>query len=171
MKLPSNEVLYFNGDQVTMTDKTQVMGLVEKMMNGSAYLGRNNPFSKRGHGQRRYEVNEMMQKRKNSNSVLVTPSSQRRLDADALRTLQGTNTGQTEISPDRQSNKSKRSLSINVRNVSKIVKMKDGGPTAISKVKPGAAAQEALRNRSAMRPVSRGNGNGLIPLNEVMSNS
>ena len=53
---------------------------------------------------------------------------------------------------------SKRSLSINVNKVSKIMKVNDEGSNAISRVKDPAFA--ALRHRSTERAASRGRGAG-----------
>lgn len=59
--------------------------------------------------------------------------------------------------PDARSIRSKRSLSINVNNVSKIIKLNNDGVSAISKVK--ARGDVFARHKSTERAASRGRGN------------
>ena len=82
-----------------------------------------------------------------------------RLDADSLSKLQS-GIHQNEETPDVKSIRSKRSLSINVNKVSKIVRMQNDGVSAISKVKD-SISNNPLRNKSTERTASRGMGSGV----------
>ena len=82
-----------------------------------------------------------------------------RLDADNLTKLQS-GMHQNDSAQDLKSVRSKRSLSINVNKVSKIVRMQDDGVSAISKAKE-AIKSNPLRNKSTERTASRGMGSGI----------
>lgn len=98
-----------------------------------------------------------------------------KLDSESLQRLQN-GTGRNgllggkfaETTPDAKSIRSKRSLSINVNKVSKIVKLNEDGVSAISKVKNDNASvrnganslQNSHRFRSVDRAASRGRDGG-----------
>ena len=106
-------------------------------------MAKSSPFVKRS--QNRYDLNDFMNSKQGllNSAAPVGPSG--RLNADSLQRLPGGLNA--EAAPDGQSIRSKRSLSINVNKVSKIVKMNDDGVSAISKVKKSDAGTYTCRAR------------------------
>ena len=101
-----------------MTERDKIIGLASTM---KTTMTSRSPFTLRS--QRRYDLTEMMN---NSRQRMVSPAMHKdggsKLNADSLRQLPGTQEGRG--SPEElQSVRSKRSLSINVNKVSKIVKL------------------------------------------------
>ena len=157
LKLPSNEILLFENDTVTMTERNAVFGFggsgAGGGMGGIAGLQGEHksfrvPFTKKSE---RYDLVDIM---KNGESVLNSPAFHgNRLNPEGLKTLggkQGNN-----ILDDTKSFRSKRSISINVNKVSKITKVNGESTTALSKEKGGVSA---LRHNSVDRAASRGRG-------------
>jgi hypothetical protein len=146
--------MHFNGDSVVMTERNQLKDLLEL---NSPFV-KSSPFVKRS---QRYDIAELMNSQKGVLNSPAVHSNGRRLDADSLHQLPG-GQFQTEVKADMQSMRSKRSLSINVSRVSKIIKMHDDGATAISRHREHKGLAAALRHKSVERAVSRGRGNGSI---------
>ena len=101
-----------------MTERDKIIGLASTM---KTTMTSKSPFTLRS--QRRYDLTEMMN---HSRQGMVSPGMHKeggsKLNADSLRQLPGTQEGRG--SPEElQSVRSKRSLSINVNKVSKIVKL------------------------------------------------
>ena len=150
LKLPSNEIMHFTGDAVVMTERSQLKDLLDMT---SSFV-KTSPFVKRS---QRYDIAELMNSQKGVLNSPALHSNSRRLDAESLQSLPG---GQyhTEDRHDRQSMRSKRSLSINVGKVSKIIKMHNDGASAISRTREHRGLANALRHKSVERAVSRGRG-------------
>ena len=115
----------------------------------SPFIEKSSPFVKRS--QNRYNLTEFMNSKQGvlNSAAKITGG---RLDAENLQRLTGAIP--QDVTPDAKSIRSKRSLSINVNKVSKIIKMNDDGVSAISKVKQGDLG--ALRHKSTQRAISRG---------------
>ena len=151
LKLPSNEIMHFFSDSVVMTERDKLRGLLD-----TAVFTRGSPFVKRS---KRYDLSEFMNKTK---GVMNSPGfigDNSRLDKDNLTKLQSS-MHQNDSAQDLKSVRSKRSLSINVNKISKIVRMKEDGVSALSKAKDGIS-NNPLQNKSTERAASRGLGSGI----------
>jgi hypothetical protein len=102
-------------------------------MDTAIFNSTQSPFVKRS---QRYDLRNMMDAESALPNSPGFQSSQYRLNADTLTHLpKGLN---HEMTPDARSMRSKRSLSINVNKISKIIKVNDDGVSSISKVKDPA---------------------------------
>ena len=115
LKLPSNEIMHFFSDSVVMTERDRLRGLLDT----AVFTAHRSPVVKRS---RRYDLAEFMNKTKGVMNSPGFTGQNSRLDADNLTKLTS-GMHQNDSTQDLKSVRSKRSLSINVNKVSKIVRM------------------------------------------------